>query len=239
MEIFNEEEIRYQSNNEMSNQLIEESKKCVPYSWILINHYQLRKYISDNKMSEAAMKKEVIPFEVEILDKDHPHVFIDTHTRDMFYRKDIASYRDVKSLIFIDRQPIYLNLYELAKIVFNKSCTLNLKTRMRSDANIKERSSSSIMLELKNNSKASVIRNSTEVDMILKNVYAETVYKLVYVGKEDKRPSWLYPYPETTVDREVLKTDALKVIQSLQREVQQVKDEQYLDLLDDNYRRRR
>lgn len=240
MELYNEQEARNITNNTISGLIADEMIKCVPYAWILINHYQLRKYIKNNKLSDAQLEKIIIPFEVEIRDKTHPHVYIKHDTQRSCYAKQIAKYKQpTKKIEFEDGEVIYLNLNEIATLVFNKSCTLNYKTRVLSDSTRKEKTSS-IILDLHKDKHASVIRNCSEVDFVMKNIYAETVFRLIYIGKEENKPEWLYPYPKTAVDIELLKQDTLRVIQSMQRQFSIKQDDiKYADLLDESYRKRR
>ena len=240
MELYDEKEAKHITNNTIDQWLAEEKIKCVPYSWILINHYQLKKYIIDKKFSEKQLEKEIIPFQVEIRDRTHPHVKIKEETQRACYRKQIAQYNQpIKTIEFEDGELVYLNLNEILTLVFNKSCTLNYKTRMLSDSSRREKSSSSIILDLNKDKNASVIRNSSEVDNVLKNIYAETIFRLIYAGKEENKPEWFYPYPLTAVDKEFLKNDTLKVMQSMQRQVvTKENDSKYEHLLDDSYKKR-
>ena len=94
-------------------------------------------------------------------------------------------------------------------------------------------------MEINKDKNASVIRNSSEVDHVLKNIYAETIFRLIYAGKEENKPEWFYPYPLTAIDKEVLKNDTLKVMQSMQRQVvTKENDNKYEHLLDDSYKKR-
>lgn len=219
--IYDESEVISASNSSsLANEIKKEIRTCVPYAWILINHYRLRDYIEKNKLSKKELSKP-LPFYVEILDTDHHHVKVrEVEGRTSFvYSKVYAEYKLRREVLFIDRRVCGLTLNDLKIFVFNKNCKKNLQSRLMSNSGTTEEKTSDVIKQLRKDSKASVISNNKDLDLIKKGIYAETIFKVEYAGRDPKNVEWLYPYPVTDADKEVLKYDAIKLIGSLQVEV--------------------
>lgn len=238
MQIYDQEEASIITKNKLASSIKEEAIKCVPYAYIFMNHYRIRKYIEDNKLTESALDKIIIPFEVEILDHQHPHVEYEDETSNVVYKKMLNSYRNSKLLEFRHNDTIFLSLKELRDIVFNKSCSKKINTRLLSDTRA-EANSSEVILALLSDKTAEVIKNSSDLDFISKGVYAETIYKLRYIGKDENKPEWLYEYRNNPAGLMLMKNDCYNLISSFQRVISKKKVNGLMDLIDDSYRSRR
>lgn len=219
--IYDADEVMSASNNKsLISEIKREISTCVPYAWILINHYRLRDYIKNKKLSKEELSNP-LPFYVEILDTDHQHVFLkEVEGETSFvYTKIYAEYKLRREVLFIHRRVCGLTLNDLKIFVFNKNCKKNLQSRLMSNSSRTESKTSEIIKELRSNNSASVIANNKDIDLIKKGVYAETVFRVVYAGRDPKKVEWLYPYPTTDADKEILKYDAIKLLGSLQTEV--------------------
>lgn len=197
-----------------------EIRTCVLYAWILINHYRLRDYILKNKLSREELSKP-LPFYVNIIDADNDHVYmreIDGETS-FVYTKIYAEYKLRREVLFIDQRVCGLTLNDLKIFVFNKNCKKNLQSRLMSNSSRTEEKTSDIIKQLRRDSTVSVISNNKDIDLIQKGIYADTIFKVTYAGRDNKNVEWLYPYPITDADKEILKYDAIKLIGSLQTEV--------------------
>lgn len=227
------------NNSFLSSEIKKELRTCVPYAWILINHYRLRDYIKKNKLSKEDLSKP-LPFYVQILDADHTHVFLKEveGETNFVYTKIYAEYKLRREVLFIDNKVCGLTLNDLKIFVFNKNCKKNLQSRLMSNSSRTEEKTSEIIKELRANSNASVIANNKDIDLIQKGVYAETVFKVEYAGKDRKKVEWLYPYPKTDADKEALKYDAIKLIGSLQTEVKKYSGGVDISELSDAYKHR-
>lgn len=228
-EIYNRDEVlRISNNSNMEDELLDEVIKCVPYAWILINHYRLRNFIDNKKLSKKDLS-EPMPFFVEILDFKHPHVrgqYIHIGgTKKHFYKKMYADKISRRDILFINKHICGYSLEDLKMFVFNKNCKKNIASRLMSDVGRTGDKSSAIIKDLANDKSAAVIRNSKDRSLIEKGVYAETIFKIEYAGTDTKKVEWLYPYPKTDEDIERLTKDTLDLLDSFKIKVSQYADE--------------